>query len=166
MHIRAISESDADQFLLLTRKLDEETVFRLYEPGENLRSVEEERCWIREIISNPRSVLLVTEIDDCLVGYLMASGRDIARIKHVVHISIGILQSHTGKGIGTRLFAALEEWARTNDVHRLELTVMVNNPIAQALYSKMGFKIEGTKRDSLFVNGTYIDDIYMAKLIP
>ena len=165
MHIRAISESDAASYLRLTQTLDEETVFRLYEPGENRKSVEEESAWIREILANSRSLLLVAEADGSLVGYLLAAGRDIARVRHTVHISIGVLQSHTGKGIGTQLFVALEEWARANGIHRLELTVMTNNPVAQALYRKMGFTVEGTKRDSLFVNGSYIDDIYMAKLI-
>ena len=40
-----------------------------------------------------------------------------------------------------------------------------NNKAGQALYKKMGFKVEGVKEHSLFVNGQYIDDIYMAKLI-
>jgi RimJ/RimL family protein N-acetyltransferase len=32
-------------------------------------------------------------------------------------------------------------------------------------YKKMGFEIEGTKRHSLFVNGKYIDEYYMAKFL-
>ena len=30
---------------------------------------------------------------------------------------------------------------------------------------KMGFEIEGTKRDSLRVDGVYVDEYYMAKLL-
>ena len=82
-----------------------------------------------------------------------------------MHISIGILQDYVGQGIGTKLFIELEKWAIQNQIHRLELTVMANNKAGQALYKKMGFKVEGVKEHSLFVNGRYIDDIYMAKLI-
>ncbi len=42
---------------------------------------------------------------------------------------------------------------------------MENNPGAYALYRKMGFEVEGVKKDSLLVNGEYINDIYMSKLI-
>jgi RimJ/RimL family protein N-acetyltransferase len=29
----------------------------------------------------------------------------------------------------------------------------------------MGFEIEGTKRDSLIVDGEYVDELYMAKIL-
>jgi Acetyltransferases, including N-acetylases of ribosomal proteins len=46
---------------------------------------------------------------------------------------------------------------------RLELTVMVHNERAIALYKKMGFEIEGTKKRSMRIDGQYVDEYYMAK---
>lgn len=63
------------------------------------------------------------------------------------------------------LFNTLEEWAKDNGVHRLELTVMVHNEAGIALYKKSGFEIEGTKRHSLIIRGKFIDEYYMSKLI-
>ena len=60
---------------------------------------------------------------------------------------------------------ALESWAMENNCHRLELTVMSHNERAVALYTKCGFEREGVKRDSLFVNGKYVNEYYMSKLI-
>ncbi len=165
MLIRTIKVEDAENYLNLCRRLDEETEFRLYEPGENNISIEQQRSVIQDLINNKKSTLLVADVDGQLVGYLLASGCNINRIRHCVHIKIGILQAYTGQGIGTKLFIALENWAIQNQIHRLELTVMVNNKAGKALYRKMGFKKEGLKRHSLFVNDRYIDDIYMAKLI-
>jgi RimJ/RimL family protein N-acetyltransferase len=42
---------------------------------------------------------------------------------------------------------------------------MIHNEVALKLYKKMGFKIEGLKERSMIVNGEYIDEYYMAKLI-
>ena len=42
---------------------------------------------------------------------------------------------------------------------------MVHNQRGVGLYKKMGFDIEGTKRDALLVDGTYVDEYYMSKLI-
>lgn len=165
MLIRTIRTEDAKNYLNLYKKLDRETEFRLYESGEMNITIDQQRKIIRNLIKNKKSTLLVIDIDGQLVGYLLALGRDISRVKHCVHISIGILQDYVGQGIGTKLFVELEKWAIQNQIHRLELTVMVNNKAGQALYKKMGFKVEGIKEHSLFVNGCYINDIYMAKLI-
>lgn len=69
------------------------------------------------------------------------------------------------KGVGTKLFTKLEEWAKERAIHRLELTVMVHNIAGIALYKNMGFEIEGTKRHSLFIDGNYVDEYYMSKLL-
>jgi len=45
------------------------------------------------------------------------------------------------------------------------LTVVTQNKAGLSLYKKMGFEIEGTKRDSLFIDGKYVDEYYMSKLL-
>ncbi|WP_277674608.1 GNAT family N-acetyltransferase, partial [Piscibacillus halophilus] len=59
----------------------------------------------------------------------------------------------------------MEEWAIKVQLHRLELTVIVENKAAVNLYKKMGFEIEGVKKDSLKLGERYVDEYYMAKLI-
>ena len=63
------------------------------------------------------------------------------------------------------LLTELERWARNHHIHRLELTVVADNQRALALYRKMGFEQEGVKRHSLQINGKYVDEYYMAKLL-
>lgn len=163
--IRQIRTDDAEKYMKLYNKLDEETIFRLYEPHERKISLSEQVREIEDMINNDNSTIIVAEDEGELVGYLGAFGRSQNRIKHTVTIGIAILQSHVGKGIGTMLFNELEIWAKKHNKHRLELTVMENNPNAFALYKKMGFEVEGVKKDSLLVNGEYINDIYMSKLM-
>ena len=163
--IRRILESDADAFLDLCKTLDEETQFMMLESGERLTTVEQQRERIARYLSQNNQMIFVAENNNQLVGYLAAIGGDYKRNKHSAHIVIGILQDFTGQGIGTRLFNNLESWSREQGIHRLELTVMAHNTNALGLYQKMGFQIEGTKKDSLFVNGQYVDEYYMAKLL-
>jgi RimJ/RimL family protein N-acetyltransferase len=92
-------------------------------------------------------------------------GGRFARNKGTVYIVIGILERFTGQGLGTALFECMEQWARDRKLHRLELSVMVHNQRGVGLYQKMGFGIEGVRRDSLLVSGSYVDEYYMAKLI-
>src|SRR5699024_11503593 len=80
-------------------------------------------------------------------------------------IFMGMIHSHRSKGIGTQLLQKLEQWAIEQDIHRLELTVMKPNKVALGLYKKVGFEIEGTKKHSLLVEGQFIDEYTMSKLL-
>lgn len=163
--IREIRENDSENFLALCQQLDHENRFMLLEPGERKTTLAEQKQRIKEILSKDNQAILVAEENGTLVGYLSAIGELFARNKHTVYIVIGILESFTGRGIGTALFEKLESWGREHGVHRLELSVMVHNKRGVGLYQKMGFEIEGIKRDSLLVDGCYVDEYYMSKLI-
>ena len=78
---------------------------------------------------------------------------------------MGIKQSASGKGYGKKLLGCLETWAVERDFTRLELTVMCHNERAYNLYLSQGFEVEGTKRNSLKVDGQYVNEFYMSKLL-
>ena len=73
-------------------------------------------------------------------------------------------RDYRGRGIGTEFFKRLDTWAEEKQVTRLELTVICENEAAKHLYEKRGFVVEGIKRNSVFVDGKYMDEFYMAKL--
>lgn len=60
---------------------------------------------------------------------------------------------------------AVESWARTAGIHRLQRPVAAGNEAAITLYRKSGFEIEGVLRQSVVVNGRAIDQYMMAKLL-
>ena len=161
--IRELRGEDAERHLALCHKLDHETKFMLYEPGERNTSLEHHRKFIQSFIASDNSTILIAEHGDQLVGYLLVDGGKARRIKHVGYIVAGILAAYQGQGIGTRLFQALEEWRKNTELKRLELTVISHNETAVSLYKKMGFEIEGTKKKSLYIEGRYIDEFYMGK---
>jgi len=47
----------------------------------------------------------------------------------------------------------------------LELTVECCNNTAKNLYEKNGFKIEGIRKKSMFVAGSFVNEFYMAKIL-
>ena len=163
--IREIRESDAETFLSLCKQLDHENKFMMLEPGERNTTIEEQKQRITDVLSSDNGIIFVAEEAGMLVGYLSAIGGHFARNRHEAYIVIGILERFTGQGLGTAFFKNLEDWAKEHGLHRLELSVMVHNQRGVGLYQKMGFEIEGIKRDSLLVDGSYVDEYYMSKLI-
>ena len=163
--IRQARPDDASALLALKRALDRETSFMLLEPGERTTGEAEERSRLEAICRQSNAVALVAEGDGKLVGYVEAVGGKVRRNRGTAHVVIGVLASHAGQGIGTGLLAELERSAMALGIHRLELTVIAHNKSAIALYRKMGYETEGTRRAALLVADEVIDEFWMAKLL-
>ena len=164
LEVREINEGDAAAFLDLLTRIDAETDYMMLEAGERTTTVGEQRQRISDMLSKENQTILVATLAGQLVGYLAAIGGEFARVRHRAYVVVGVLQAFTGRHIGTRLFTALDIWARRHGIDRLELTVRTDNERGTGLYRKMGFEIEGLKQRSLKVKGAYVNEYYMAKV--
>lgn len=165
IHIRPIRASDAEAYLTLMWQLDQETTFMLLEPDERKGDLEELRTrFARQQEDMTSGILFVAEHGERLIGCLGAERGQVRRTAHSAHIFIGVQQAYGGKGIGTQLFLAVENWARSLHLHRLALDVHTHNKAGIALYSRRGFVIEGTLKDAYDVRGQFVDAYAMAKL--
>ena len=144
-------------------ELDKETEYMLFEADERPNDINRVKAMINQSINGDNLLLIATE-DDNIIGFLSAQRGIIRKIKHTAYIVVGIREKFRGKGIGKKLFCELDLWAKENNISRLELTVMCPNSMAKQLYEKNGFEVEGTKRNSIFMNGKYIDEYYMSKI--
>jgi RimJ/RimL family protein N-acetyltransferase len=163
--IREIRVADAPAFLALRRALDDEARYLLLEPGERRERVAKVEERLRDVREKANKNIFVVEDDGALVGYLSAIGGDFRRIQKRAHIVVALREAYTGRGLGTRLFERMEVWARDQQLHRLELTVLAENRRALGLYLKLGFRIEGNKRDSFWIDDHYVDELCLAKLL-
>ncbi len=137
----------------------------LFEPDEFTVTEEQQARRIAEMSQSETGAMFICEIDNELVGVVFGN-RDVARrTRHSLYVVIGVLQAWVGRGVGRSLLQALEGWARSRGIHRLELTVDVDNRRAIALYENCGFEREGVKRHSRRIEGRYSDELYMSKLI-
>jgi RimJ/RimL family protein N-acetyltransferase len=165
VRFRAAGPDDAAALLALKHGLDRETSFMLFEPGERAETTADVAAELRRVADAANSVLIVAETAAGLVGYVDARGGRFQRSRLAAHVVIGVLAAASGRGIGAGLLRELESWARAQGLHRLELTVMARNQRALALYERTGFVVEGRRRECLLVDGTFVDEIYMAKLL-
>jgi RimJ/RimL family protein N-acetyltransferase len=166
MRIREVEDKDAEALLALHLALDRETSFMLVEPGERSPDIEVERERIRNLRSRPNQTLLVADVGDRLAGYVAVLGGPYRRNRHAAHLVIGVLEGFSGQGIGGELLNAAIRWAASAGLHRLELTVMAHNDKAIRLYERKGFLREGIRSRSLRVGDTWVDEVFMAKLLP
>lgn len=164
MEIRKIRLEDSGKYLEFMKKLDNETKYMMYEPGERESTIKDIEAMIRSL-GDSNSILLIAVENTEIVGFISAERGFANRIKHSAYIVTGISKEYRGRHIGTSLFAEVEKWARQNGIFRLELTVMTHNEAAIHLYKKMGFKVEGIKEKSMIVDEEFVDEYYMSKLL-
>lgn len=164
MIIRKIAVKDAECFLNMLKQLDAETKFMLFDRDERKTTTDD----IKKKIQNSgetNSLILVAEQDGSIAGFLSAKREPYNRVRHCAYIVVGILKDYRGMGIGTQLFEQLEAWARSSGITRLELTAMTHNKTAVGLYQKMGFQIEGIRKNAMTVDGEYVDEYYMGRVL-
>ena len=115
---------------------------------------------IRE--GHPQFVALVGEK---VVGWCDISSLHRPVFAHSGVLGMGVLADYRGQGIGKALIRAVLDRAKSIGLTRVELTVRAPNKRAFALYEKMGFVVEGVKKNAVRVDGRYEDMICMGLLI-
>ena len=162
---RRAGTDDTEAIYVFGRQLLSETSLMLLHPDERAKSVDDMRFVIQRFHEMPRHFLVNAWDGDICVGEALCMGGQFERNKHAGRVGVGVLASHYGKGVGKGLMQEIERVAKENDISRLDLTVMSHNERAHRLYLSMGYKYEGVNRHSLFVDGDWVDEIMMAKLL-
>jgi RimJ/RimL family protein N-acetyltransferase len=147
-------------------RIDEETEF-LGLPGEYMRR------WapgfadrLKEMGEKGTGAYVLAAHGGEIVGFLGAFAGPVARTRGVIYIAhVGVRETWRGRGVGTALFGAIEEWARAQRAWRLDLRVDTQNARGLALYRKHGFAVEGRVVDGACTHGAWRDHFLMAKAL-
>jgi RimJ/RimL family protein N-acetyltransferase len=98
------------------------------------------------------------------IGLVSLTGIDPVHKHAELHVLIGDRSSH-GRGIGTAATRAMLQHAfRDLNLHRVYLFVLRSNIAARRMYEKVGFRHEGTLRESAFKDGAY-EDVHVMGLL-
>lgn len=162
--IRKANESDTSQILAVMKDA-EQSGFMLFAPDERNMAPASLSKLINSINQTHTSGFFIAEHEDEILGYLLLKAETLSRTSHRAQIAVGVHSKSRGKGIGTALFDYMIQWAKMSQLHRLELTVIEYNEQAVHLYKKMGFEVEGVKKNSLLIDGQYVNELYMTKLL-
>ena len=109
-------------------------------------------------------LVIVQQETDEAVGEVVLNFIDA--VNRSANIRIGLFdQRHFNKGYGSEAMSLMLEYGFGYlNLHRIELGVYAFNPRALHVYEKLGFKKEGVRRDMLYYNHRYVDEIVMSIL--
>lgn len=102
------------------------------------------QAWERDHLNE---LSLVAEDDDRIVGWTSlaaVSGRCV--YSGVAEVSVYVAPGAGGRGIGTRLLAALIERAESRNIWTLQAGIFPENKASIALHQGLAFEVVGTRR--------------------
>ena len=86
-------------------------------------------------------------------------------VKHVARFGMAVLQAYEGVGIARALMAAMEEWAESIGVSRIEGLCRTDNERGLELYRGQGYALEGLRHNAAMIEGEFKDEYYLAKIL-
>jgi phosphinothricin acetyltransferase len=129
-------------------------------------TLEDRRDWYTEHTIGAGHRLLVAEAGSEIVGY---AGTGAFRAKRAyettVETTVYLAPEATGRGFGTRLYAALFAALAGEDVHRAVAGVTLPNPVSLALHRRFGFREVGVFRENGRKFGRYWDVMWLERAL-
>ena len=102
-------------------------------------------------------------VDDGLVGTAGLWGIDTHNRR--AHLGISLRPESRGLGYGSDACRVVLRYAFVDrGLHRVQLEVLADNEAALRAYRAVGFEQDGRLRESAWVTGRFVDEVYMSVL--
>ena len=161
--IRPAYPTDAAAFLETLEEVSKEGVYLLNDHA--IRSVTEQERMIRYLDCS-RNLIAVAVLNNRIVGGTgIFVGGMSPKSQAFCNLGIHLIKSARSIGIGSRLLTYGIAWAREKDYHKICLSVFSTNTRAIALYGKMGFIVEGCRKEQYYFMDRWVDEILMARFL-
>ncbi|WP_226666788.1 GNAT family N-acetyltransferase [Metabacillus litoralis] len=156
--LREAVPKDADSIIMAV-----EHIIRTgtYIQKEKPRSLEEEKRFIEEM-NDKNNMYIVVELEKEIVGIARVIRGELDMKRHTGLFRTWLIDQVQGQGIGSEIMTYTLAWCRLNSLHKLCLTVFASNGLAQKLYERYGFIIEGIQKEQVKIGNRYDDEIFMA----
>ena len=100
-----------------------------------------------------------------IVGRALAEREEATRMRHNAYVNIIVLRSHWRRGIGRRLAAEVEAWARGQGLRRLTGMIQTHNTRALRFATAAGFREELVSPRYTVIEGRAVDRARVVKFL-
>lgn len=163
VQVRGVTEKDASEIVDLLNPI---IAARTLTVMDEQLTLDRQRAFIRSFPERGVLLAAVEASEGRILGIQdvapLAGGRVFA---HVGQVSTFVREEAWGQGIGRLLFEATLEAAHQRGYEKITATVRADNPRALAFYRAQRFREVGTAERHARIDGRYIDEILMERLL-
>lgn len=159
--IRLMERQDLEALRILHNA--EDVLLKLSDPA-HVSEVQQE-AWFNSASTSRTSRRYIARLRDTneLVGMFRIDAIDF--VNGNAFVGCDIAPAHQGKGYATEFYGYILDYLfGACRLHRVELVTLKDNDVAQSLYKKLGFVVEGERREAIFRDGIYKNLVAMGLL--
>ena len=162
MILSSFQKSDFEAMKLLKQKYELQQVIQGYLFPHSDDAI---RNWFDKI-SNPgeapSELHWAVRMSDEFLGYVVLHHIDWVNR----NAEIGVVINSPGKGIGKEAVCSVLDIAKSDfGLHKIYAKVLQINESGIALFKRLDFELEGTLSEDRFFNGTWINNLVLAKIL-
>jgi L-amino acid N-acyltransferase YncA len=158
--IRQAREEDLEGLVAVIREaLTDET----YIEAETLADTIELESVLLRHNELMKRVVFLAKVDDEVVGWTHADARELDALDHTAEVTVGVVEPHRGRGIGSKLLDKSVDWALDHGFEKLYNSVPATNERAVSFLESRGWETEAVREGHYRIDGEYVDELMMAK---
>lgn len=108
-------------------------------------------------------IFFVACVEDDVVGWVHLKHTDLQKLNHTAELTLGVLEAYRGHGIGSQLLERGVNWADTQGLEKIYNAIPSTNDQAIEFLEAHQFETEAVREDHYKLNGSYIDEVMMAR---
>jgi RimJ/RimL family protein N-acetyltransferase len=156
-----LSPINMDDLELYTKWMNDAEVVGNLGNYHRMLSLNNEKTALETLTKDGQNYAIVLNEGDLLIG-----GVSLNEVNHMYRTATaGIFigeSEHRSRGYGTEAMRLMVEYGfKTLNLHNIMLTVHSDNMRAIASYNKVGFTEFGRRRECRYIDGRYLDTVYM-----
>ncbi len=110
--------------------------------------------------------VFIAELEGKVAGYIgYDNPTGLPSNSHVMEFYIAVHPDSQGRGVGKALITHLITWGKQQAYKKISLRVLSTNEDAVTFYKANGFLEQGRLVQEFLLDGTYVDDILMYKML-
>ncbi len=162
--IREVRPADAEAIVGIFNPIIEAGDYTVF---DTVFTVEAEREYITNFPRRGIFHVAVRQDDQKVIGFqsMEPFATYTRAFDHVGVMGTYVDLSLRRQGIAANLFAATFDLARRKGYEKIFTFVRSDNPAALAVYQRQGFQIVGTARKHAKLNGKYVDEIIIERIL-
>jgi ribosomal protein S18 acetylase RimI-like enzyme len=108
-------------------------------------------------------MFFVATVGEAVVGWVHLAGSELEKLSHTAKLTVGVIESYRGHGIGSHLLERGLEWAQSRGYEKLYNSAPATNEEAIAFLEDRGWEVEARRADHYRLADDYVDEVMMAR---